>query len=311
MISAIADLHLRDDTPISRKDSYYTTMLGKLDFCLRQAPTMLVAGDFFHSARSSMRLLSDVIYLIREAGTEVIVIPGQHDLPGHNLSLVHHSGLGVLAEAGVVRLMLDEPKQIRIHLESKPVFYKIKIWPVPFGQEVVIPKEKSEIPDILLIHKLIFLNKQEVFPGIENPDICIDFMKKYPQFDLIISGDNHNQFFIKENNKRTLLINTGSMMRQKIDQKDHRPAIALIDENLNVAIKAIPIEQDVWKEVSVEPVVDNSLVRFFVDELKKLDAAEGVNKLNSSERIKAVLAQLDLHPEVKQLIYDSIEVVKI
>jgi DNA repair exonuclease SbcCD nuclease subunit len=308
MISAIADLHLRDDRPLNRKDDYYQTMLQKFDFCLKQAPTMLVAGDFFDKSNVSMKLLSDVIYLIREAGTQVIVIPGQHDLPGHNLELLYESGLGVLVEAGVVTLLLDEPKQIRVPIKTAK-FYKIKIWPVPFGQEVIVPKEKSEIPNIMLIHKLIFLNKQGVFPGIENPEISVNFMKKYPQFDLIISGDNHQQFFIQENNKKTKLINTGSMMRQKIDQKDHHPAIALIDNNLNVSIKAIPIKQDVWKETSVEPVVDNSLVRFFIEELKKIDEAEGTSKLSPSDRIKAVLTQLDLHPEVKQLIYDSIEVV--
>ena len=87
-----ADWHIRPDTPVCRTDDFFLAMSNKLDFILNLSKEndcpILLAGDI------GKRPLNNgwPTWLIQWAiekfkGSNIIAIPGQHDLPGHRIDL--------------------------------------------------------------------------------------------------------------------------------------------------------------------------------------------------------------------------------
>ena len=52
-------------------------------------------------------------------------------------------------------------------------------------------------------------------------------LEKQKEFDLILTGDNHQSFCITSNGR--WLLNPGSMMRMRADQVDHNPIVGIYD----------------------------------------------------------------------------------
>ena len=67
-------------------------------------------------------------------------------------------------------------------------------------------------------------------------------VKKFPQYDLILTGDNHKPFVVEHEGR--ILVNPGSMMRTTADQIDHKPRVYLWDGE-RVEPVYLPIAKDV------------------------------------------------------------------
>jgi len=89
-VSAIlcSDLHLREDTPICRTDDYKAAQAKKVEWLQHLADThccpILCAGDVFDNWNISAEMATWAI----ENMPTMYAIPGQHDLPSHNLELI-------------------------------------------------------------------------------------------------------------------------------------------------------------------------------------------------------------------------------
>src|SRR5574343_333571 len=306
-VSLLSDTHFQDDRPISRSDDYYQAQLRKFDWCLRQAPTMLHAGDFFHRPKCSHKLLCDLIYLIKEAGTDVIVVPGQHDLIGHNLDSIWETPLGVLAEAGVVRLLLDKKERVRVSANGK--MYEFYVYPAPFDCDWPGQPKEDEF-SVLLIHKLILgPNKEGLFPGMIADD-CRKLLDNNPLFDLIVSGDNHASFaFI--GSKRNKIFNPGSMMRRNKDQINHKPCLGLIEPwKLGHGFRSvlIPVEDDVFHDVDPVPSIEkNPMLEKLIKELQAASCGDSVETFSDLLRKTLDEGSEFISPEVKEIIHTSLE----
>ena len=234
-----ADIHLRSTVPINRTDDYLQVQEDKIKFilnaCKKRKATLLVAGDFGHVSEWSNRLLARIIELIKEYDVKIITTFGQHDLANHRHDKWEESALAVLHQAKVV-----DAYAWYSTIKDKG----ITITCCPYG---ILPKEvtqREDITNILLIHKMII--KQPLWPG-QKATRAANFLKKY-KYDLIISGDNH-QAFIEKYKDRTL-INPGSVMRSKIDQKLFKPRIYFYNTITNELEKVyIPIKRNVFRKV--------------------------------------------------------------
>lgn len=301
MISLIADTHFQDDRPISRKDDYYQAQMRKFHWCLQQAPVMLHAGDFFHRPRCSHKLLYDLIHLIRESGTEILVVPGQHDLIGHNLESICRTPLGVLAEAGVVRLLLNQKERIRVRNNGK--LYELYVYPAPFGCDWPEDPQGGEY-SILLIHRLILgPNKEGFFLGMVADDA--HKLLSNSLFNLIVSGDNHTTFtFVSPRGNR--IFNPGSMMRRTKDQADHRPCLGLVEPwNNSFRSIPIPVEQDVFHDVDQTDLVEhNPMLERLIQELRVASCGDSIDSF--ADRLRLALDAGHVSNEVREIIYKSL-----
>ncbi len=229
---ACADLHLRDDTPICRTDDYQKAQMGKFRMMCNYAREfgvpILIAGDIFDNWKPSHRLVAQVINWT--TGLMVIAVPGQHDLPQHNLQLLDKSGLGVLEAHGW--------HVLRGGGGGRELIPGLLIEGYSFGEE----PQKYIKADVILWHTMNYPGKPP-YPGCEAPH-CSKLVDRFPNVKLIITGDNHETFTFTRN-ETVRIINPGAMMRATADQVDHEPVFFTVDKHLSCQRVKFPIEQGV------------------------------------------------------------------
>jgi len=215
-IIATADLHIRANRPQFRTDDYFTTVIRKfrqiISTANRYDAILIVAGDFFDSVKVGHKVVNSVLQSLKRLKNKCYVCSGQHDMVFHSSDLTG-SPLQTLIHTGkVVLLKNDKPEIVGKH----------RLYGCSFGEE---PKN-TEKDSILVIHKSITPEEPPFF--LTDAISARDALKKYSSYKLIISGDFHEPF-IKRINNRTL-INCGPMLRQSIDQTELEPVIWLIKE---------------------------------------------------------------------------------
>ena len=199
-----SDWHLREDVPTCFTGDWHQEQWKAIERIRDLQQTykcpVIHAGDLFHHWKPSPALLSQALWFLPE---EFFTIYGQHDLPQHNWELRSKSGLHTLEVADRVKV-LDG---------------------CHYGQE---PKEHARIDfpttgkSILVWHHLTYISKP--FPGASG-GMAEGILRKYPQYDLIVTGDNHQSFSVEY--KGRLLVNPGNITRQTADQADFQPRVAL------------------------------------------------------------------------------------
>jgi len=257
----LGDLHLRVKGPRIRVDSYFDTQFKKLNFIFdtfyeRKCDYILQPGDFFDSPDVSYYLTNSLLELILKFNIlgRILCILGQHDMH-YRVLKIDNTPLGIFQTLGLIRVLDKDPL----------ILPKISFYGCSFSQEVPDIITKSRF-NVLLIHKMIVTKK--LWPTQTDFIYAKDFLRKY-DFDLIISGDNHN-FFIEEYNGR-FLINCGSLMRMSIDQTSFEPSIVIFDtDTKEYEVIKIPIE-------SSEKVMD--IARFTKERENKLELEKFVESL--------------------------------
>lgn len=276
-----ADLHFRDSQPICRTDDYFVAQRKKIEFlkelCIEiNNPDLLVlcAGDVFHKARSSKQLET---FLLENILFRIHTIPGNHDLPEHNLNNLDDSSLGIMQAAGK----------------------NITVYETPLEQMHVVEIKNRKIG---LIHKLTH-NETPVTAG----ETIISYsakklLKDFPELDIIVTGDNHQTFTAKYKNR--LLINPGSLMRMTADQIDHQPCVYLYcaDDN-TVDHVYIPIEKNVISRVHIEK--DEQYNKRLESYISAMNEQYEVS-LSFTKNIEAYFKANEVREPVKEIIWEVI-----
>lgn len=214
----VSDIHLRDSHPVCRTDDFFETQFRKLQFVKdlqrRYNCPVLHGGDLFHHPYPSPHLLSRAIEHIPD---RFLTVGGQHDLPRHNMELIHKSGLHTLRCAGRVELL-------------------------PSGHFGDSHPESFELANrrVIVMHRMVWTGKPP-YPGCKEPP-AEEILREYAETDLIATGDNHRPFVLSRDGR--LLVNPGSLSRQTADQIDHRPRVYTWYALTNtVKIIYIPIDE--------------------------------------------------------------------
>lgn len=224
-VSAIlcADLHLREGTPVCRTDRYHDAQLSKLLFLSEQQKKydcpVICAGDIFDKSKSSPFIEN---LAISKLPKKFYFVPGNHDLPNHNLDLIDKSSIGVLSNFRE----------------------KFCLFPVALDK-------MASFQDIGIIHTMVHQDKP-IHPDVPSTK-AVSLLKEYEHYKLIVSGDNHQAFEVEY--KGRLLINPGSMMRMTADQHKYRPRIYLWYASDNsYDIVYYPIEKEVISRKHLENI---------------------------------------------------------
>lgn len=252
-----ADWHIRPDIPKCRTDDFFTAMDKKITSICKLAKKyrcpILIAGDLGEESQWPNWLLRWFIHKIKRYKIKIYVIPGQHDLPWHRLKHLKKSGIGVLGSAGIINLIGVRNKEL---VETKD----FNIIPFPYGYPIRKHKETGK-PMIAISHQLIVKDKllwhkqKAVSQGVH-------LLKKFPEYRLILTGDNHNPFVSRYKNR--LLVNPGSILRLKADQIKHRPRVYLWSA-----------EENKVRRVYM-PIDKKAVTRDYIDE--KTERTEKMNK---------------------------------
>lgn len=238
-----ADLHLRSDIPLCRTDDYLNAQFKKLNFifdlCKENDCPLLVAGDIGNKSQWPNWLLEKIMSIINKYKIGIICIPGQHDLPEHRLEYWQKSGCGVLHEAGAIKML------------SEPILYHniFRLFPFGYGSEIKHIKKNDFKRFIAMTHQMVIENKP-LWPDQKAPK-GHELLKKFPEYDLILSGDNHNPFVAKYENR--ILVNPGSMMRMTAAQINYKPKVYKWYADTNeVETIYLPIEKNAVSRIHIE-----------------------------------------------------------
>jgi len=301
---ATADIHIRSSIPACRNDNFLEEQFGKLEFIINIANKyhvpIIVAGDLGHVAIWGDKLLSKVIPVLKKCDNEILVIPGQHDLPYHRISQWEESALSVLQSSNAIKVLLS----------GKPYTYifkdivKVSVNAFPYGVEITNPDKNTKADiNIAVAHMMVIKNKP-LWEGQQASKSKI-LLKKFPEYDFIITGDNHQTF--TDTYQGQALINPGSMMRTTIDQINHKPAIFVLYDDLTFKKIYIPIDSNAFEDNYIDNILStdeaNKRLEAYIDKLNNnIELA-----LSFEENMTKFLMDNAVEQEVKDIIWEHIE----
>jgi len=274
-----ADIHLREDKPVCRTDDFVNvTQWRKLDFISNLQKKyncpVLCGGDVFHTWKPSPWLLSKTMKHLPE---QFFSVYGNHDLPQHNLDLIEKCGLYTLYRAG------------------KVITYTFKdIEMCSWGS---VPQDMAKT---LAWHKFTYQGK-EPWPDCTEPKAS-KLLKQYPNYDLIVTGDNH-QPFVQEYEGR-ILVNPGSLSRQRASET-HLPRVYLYNAESNTVEPVfIPIEENVITREHLEKEEQrNERIESFVSQLNEKWKAS----MSFEDNLERFEKKNQIRKSVMNIVYQSLE----
>jgi DNA repair exonuclease SbcCD nuclease subunit len=293
-VSAIlcSDIHLRETIPVCRTDDYWAAQWRKIDFISdlqkQYDCPVLHGGDLYDHWKPSPNLLRETIEHIPD---KFFSIYGQHDLPQHNLSLADKCGMNVLWAGHHIGVLegthFGQEPDYKTNTEGEPSF----IFKNPYRR-------------ILVWHVFNYKGK-EPWPGCRAP-IPTKLLRDYPDFDLVLTGDNHQSFTAELEGR--ILVNPGSMMRMDADQTDFEPRVYLwYAESNTVEPVYLPIEQSVISRQHIEQLEQrNDRIDAFVSRLDGKWSAS----MSFEDNLKAFEKVNKVRQSVMDIVYSSIETTK-
>jgi len=289
-----SDWHLREDTPPSRTDDFWKAQWSKVsqiwEMQLEYDCPILHAGDLFHHWKPSPYLLRECLASIPEF---FVSIYGNHDLPNNNSDLANKSGVGVLVEAGKVGEFVSKNEHDRVFFDYEKLKAADKTWA---GFEY---KEKK----ILMLHEFVWDGKHIPWPGYEGKGKAKSILKKYPEFDLIVTGDNHKPFVTEH--KGRILVNPGCLTRQAADFANYEPRVYLWFADTNtVEPFYLDIEEGVVSREHLEnKEAKDKRIEAFISRLSD----DWEVSASFEDNLETFLKTNKVRKEVKELIYKAIE----
>lgn len=243
-IISINDMHFRPTAPINRKDDYIEAQFRKLrqviDYANEIDAPILSAGDLLDKPTIPYWLFNRLVEELKRRKNNFIYIPGNHDSPGHNPDKMNESAIPALISSQAIT-------------DWRPGTWSLReghsLTAVPFGREVPACPANDNY-NILMLHEPVY---EKTVPFWMTEGLTIKGLeKKYPSYDLYLSGDIH----LPAVASKTIV--SGSMMRMTIAQKDHKPRFYEIDTISGIVTPHyFDIEEDVWSDV-VEIADDDS-----------------------------------------------------
>jgi len=235
-----SDIHLRDTIPICRTDDFWMAQERKIKHLCEVQKTyndipIIDAGDLFHKWSSSPFLEA---WAINNLPENIFTVPGNHEMPSHNLNLMSKSSLAVMEAAGKLEI-----------LQGKQIIKDNIVIGFPYGVDIAehlfnnnaFELKESDI-NIALIH--IYVDKEGT-PWFDDKAMGADELMSFlPQFNLIVTGHNHKNFIYRKG--KQLIVNPGSMMRTNTTQINHKPAYYLWKaDNNEIECCYYPFEENV------------------------------------------------------------------
>lgn len=290
-----SDWHIRSTAPENRTDNFLEAQEKKIDFILQLAKErkalVVISGDIGHSAAWDMESLEKYIAKFKESKVRIFAIPGQHDIPYHQLKKIRKSAFGILLASKAI-----EFKRTLIFPDVVLHFYPYSAEIKPLTED----KQSGKTKHIAIVHTLLTDSAQDTqkYGGASS----LDFLRKHKDFDLIVSGDNHKTFTHKGGSR--FLINPGSLMRSSINQTKHEPCVFLFDtKKWEYERIKIPVEQHVFdtEKKAVLEVAEEKIDRYIAN-LKSVK----VESSSFENAIKIFLKKNSVEKEVEVKVWKAL-----
>jgi hypothetical protein len=216
-----SDIHLSHKVPTARsvEKDWYEVMANGLEelrnLSSKHNCPVICAGDIFDKWDSPPELINFALTHL----PNLIAVPGQHDLPYHNIGDIKKSAYWTLVEAGVVHTL--EPYEVQVIHNDK---YDCQIHAVghPWGTPVKPIKEAPNgIINLAVVHDYIWSGKHKYKNAPEEKRVS-KRLDNFTGYDALVFGDNHKGFLTGQ------VLNCGTFFRRKSDEKSYDPMVGLL-----------------------------------------------------------------------------------
>ena len=299
-----ADWHIRGDRPVCRTDDYMEAQKKKIEFIQELAKDnqcpILIAGDVGHRPMWGDKLLNWFIEISDDFVDGYFAVAGQHDLPNHKLNDWEKAGLGVLDKSinnfNMLRGDFYSYPHSNLTWRIYPAHYSIGIYPSDDNY-------KLDTKYVLLLHQMVIKSQDDKLWYDQKADHAKRLLRKFPCYDLIVSGDNHQSFVVEHEGR--LLVNAGSLMRMSANQIDLKPSVYLwYAEDNTVERVYLPIEEDVIDRSHIDVAKKrDSRIEAFVD---RLDESYDID-FNFEKNLEEFFTKNKVNDKTKQKIWESLE----
>lgn len=305
------DAHMADKGPVSRKDDWTETVLGKLDQVRRvaakvKAQAVIDGGDFFHekTPRNTKHATIKKIAALHNAyPCPVYCNVGNHDCLRGEISNLPKQPLGVLFETGVFKRCYDKHEAL---FEGDGL--KVRVVGIPYhGTSYDLSRLDIQRGDedwlMVSAHLLATPGGGSMF-GVEDVIAYRDLVK-YP-VDLWAFGHSHADQGIQEITPGKFVINVGSLTRGSLhdDEIVRQPKVVVITFRQD-KIEFLPINlaiADVDDVMDLEGAVraDNRamVVDAYVDSIRK--TLEDTIEKPLEEVVEDVVRTVKMPDQVKE-----------
>jgi hypothetical protein len=305
----IADLHLSHSPPRARRaePDWYEAMARPIRELrsIRQGLEekhdcelpVLVAGDLFDHWNEPAQLIT---FVMEELPCQMIVVPGQHDLPYHRLDDLHRSALATLAADGLVKIL--RPGEEYFFGDK----YQYAVNGFPFGCELgPWPINVKASMKIMLAHRYCWTDGQG-YPGA--PDSGRPVKMSLGSYDVAVFGDNHRHFSTVS--RGCEVYNCGRFIRRRADERSGRPAVGILYGDGKVGYKYLmSCEEDKWSDDDGEngdTDLGSEVVKRLGEFVREL-ATLGERALDFPEAVRRYLDRDDVEDDVRRMLVEVLE----
>lgn len=224
----------------------------------------------------------------------VYAVPGNHDLPNHQIEDLHRSAFWTLVQAGKVTMLKEG-------WTSFPN-WNLHVYGYPYGSSVMEKPERN--PDglrLAVVHANVWSSQDSAYPGVSQQE-HIDhyhFLMK-DRFDSVLFGDNHVRQMGAPNASYVNLhwCNPGPIFRRTTKEKNQTPAVAELFSDGHFEFREIPGNGDRWRDEPNTPEATEIDLRRLTELLTRLGDS-GVDYLRALE---IAMKSHDVRKAVRQLV---------
>lgn len=307
-----ADIHLSLKPPVARAgEEDWLAAQGRVlqKLCELQKKhdvPILCAGDVFDRWNSPPELINWSFTVF----PHMFTIPGQHDLPFHNIDLLHKSAYWTLSKACIPS---TEDKKWRgrengiSHLKVGNTYHtgNLTFQGFPWGVPLTPPRQKfKNLLYVALIHQYVWIDGKE-YPGAPKEAKLGDnrlWQEQMKGWDVIIFGDNHKGFLTKVGG--TTVFNCGGLQRRKSDEIGYRPQVGLLYNDGSIEPHLLDCSADIIEDTGGRKSEKEDMdLKDFLNELSHLQSSQ----LDFEEAVKQILEERNPRTAVRQLILEALE----
>jgi len=261
------------------------------DLCDKHGCWCIYSGDIFHKWNSPAELINFAIDRLPMG----FAIPGQHDLPLHQIEDIRKSAYWTLVKA---KRLFNLNAKNPIEVEKS----KIRVFGFPWG--VPISPPNKNIPDVInlaVVHKYIWKDQRTKYKDAPEEERASAYKDSLKGFHAAVFGDNHVGFTTRVGNCN--VINCGGLYNSKSDEIAKKTMVGLLYSDGSIQPYYLDTSKDKWDH-RVEAVVDEN------PEL--LDLIEMLDDMKSSAfdyrgAVTQSLNRLKVSNSVRALILDWME----
>jgi len=284
-----ADLHLRNDVPLCRKETQEEWMKAQSEVLAFIATTandigadVIDVGDNFNTPRVQDEVKSLYLQFAKECNGHLHTIPANHTLPYHQKKNINESSIGVMRAVDNLHTNLHVYDCDEMSDEGR---FEHSYWLTE---------------DIVLCHTLTYPSEDDV-PFFTKGISAFKLLHKYKKAKWIFTGDNHHHFHVEDDGKH--LINPGTPIIQVADMMEYVPGIYIVDtDKETVEWVEVPNDPTMLTDNHLQDKVErNERISAFVEILEK-SRSGGRTNLSFEDNLRRACELDGVDEEVKDII---------